>query len=920
MAEFRILGTVEAYGPDGQVDAGPPRQRTVLAALLVDAGQVVPVSTLVDRVWGDAPPESARRSLHSHIARLRRLVDGLSTVREPVGLVRQADGYQLRVPPEQVDALRFRALVERARDQPDDEQADLLRAALDLWRGEPLAGTSGDWAARQRERLAQQRVDAAVGWARAELRRGNAATLTGPLGELVAAHPLAEPLAASYLLALHATGRSADGLRHYETVRRALAGTLGVDPSEELREVHRTLLRGDERGRPVPAMLPPDLPAFTGRGAQLARLDRIADQPGAVAIAALTGPPGVGKTALAVHWAHQARHRYPDGQLYLNLRGFDPTGADTGAGTGADAGEAVEPAQAVRTLLDALGVPAERIPTDPDAQVGLYRSELTGRRVLVLLDNARDAAQVRPLLPGSPATAVLVTSRNQLAGLVAAEGARPLALPLLDPAESADLLAARLGPRRVATDPAAVRAIAGHCAGLPLALAVAAARAATAPDRPLAALAAELASAAALDALAGDDPTTDVRAVFGCSYRALSPPAARLFRLLGTSPAPDLPVPAAASLAGLPAPRVRPLLAELAAASLVAEHSQGRYAMHDLLRAYAAELATAELATADAAALQRLLDHYLHTAEHAARLLNPSRDPAALPPPGQDVTLDPPATAAAALDWFGTERQALVAAVRHAGRTGSGAAAGQLASAMFTFLDGQGRWLDIIATQQAAIDAGDRAVQVRAHRLLGLTHLRLARYPAAHDHLRQASALAAQLGDHLSQARCADVLSTVYNRQGDQAAALAYAREAGELYRRADHPAGQASALNAIGWIHAQLGEHERALSCCEQALEIQQRIGDRPGAADTWDSIGYARHLLGRHAGAIAAYRRALALYAEVGDRNLAAETLVRLGDAAQAAGDLDTAADSWQRAAGILDELDRPDLRARLAQLTER
>jgi DNA-binding SARP family transcriptional activator/tetratricopeptide (TPR) repeat protein len=801
MAEFRILGTVEAYAPAGPVDIGPPRQRTVLAALLIDAGRAVPVSMLVDRIWGDAPPELARRSLHSYIARLRRIVDAISTPQAPARLVRRSGGYQLQVSPEQVDVLRFRALVEQSREagRSGAEQAALLRDALALWRGEPLTGTSGDWAARLREQLAQQRLGAAVAWARAELRLGNAAALTGPLGDLVAEHPLVEPLATSYLLALRAAGRSAEALRHYETVRRGLADTLGVDPTAELRQAYHTVLRPDpepstaaggpqqehERVGPVPAMLPPDINGFTGRAAQLAELDRLAGaggQPGTVVIAALSGTAGIGKTALAVHWAHRVAGRYPDGQLYVNLRGFDP------------AASPVPPAQAVRILLDALGVPARRIPAEPDAQVGLYRSELAGRRVLVLLDNARDAAQVRPLLPGSPTTTVLVTSRKQLTGLVAAEGARPLTLPMLNTTEAYELLAARLGAARVAAEPDAVRTIVARCARLPLALAVAAARAATYPARPLATLAAELTTASRLDVLAGEDPVTDARAVFGCSYAALSMPAARLFRLIGTCPGQDISFRGAASLAGLPPVQTRPLLAELTTASLLVEHQPDRYAMHDLLRSYAGELFPtgeqhagnveyAGVLAARRAAIQRLLDHYLHTAESAARLLDPQRAQLPLPEPSPGALIEPPADAAAALAWFTLERPELVAAVQLAGHSRFDTHAWRLASSLFTLLDEQGRWLDVIASQQTAIAAatrlGDRTAQQRAHEMLGLTHLRLARYPAAHSHLRQAAELAGQLGDRLGQARCEQVLSARYGREADRSAGHLSARPPG---------------------------------------------------------------------------------------------------------------------------------------------
>jgi len=346
--------------------------------------------------------------------------------------------------------------------------------------------------------------------------------------------------------------------------------------------------------------------SFVGRSGHLRALDALLQDQGAaptaVVISAIAGMAGVGKTALAVHWAHRVAGRFPDGQLYVNLRGFDPGGAG------------LDPGQALHGFLEAFGVPPARIPEDLAAQSGLFRSLLAGKRMLVLLDNARSAEQVRPLLPGSPGCLAIVTSRDKLAGLVATEGARPLALDLLTAADARDLLARRLGADRVAAEPAAIACIIAACARLPLALTIAAARAATSPTFPLAAIAAELREAAsALDPFDAGESATDVRTVFSWSYRALSAPAARMFRLLGLHPGPDVAVTAAASLAAVPPGQARALLAELTRAHLLAEHAPGRYAFHDLLRAYASELASAQECPADrASAVHRLLDHYLH--------------------------------------------------------------------------------------------------------------------------------------------------------------------------------------------------------------------------------------------------------------------------------------------------------------------
>ncbi|HZM83727.1 MAG TPA: NB-ARC domain-containing protein, partial [Candidatus Limnocylindrales bacterium] len=411
-------------------------------------------------------------------------------------------------------------------------------------------------------------------------------------------------------------------------------------------------------------MLPPALPFFVGRSAELAALtalvDRTSEPGGTVVISAIDGTAGIGKTALAVQWAHQAADRFGDGQLYVNMRGFGP------------ADSPMTPAEAVRVFLDALGVPPDRIPSNLDAQVGLYRSLLADRRMLVVLDNARDAAQVRPLLPGSPGGLVIVTSRNRLGPLVAAEGAEPLTLDLLTRAEAEELLARRLGDKRIASDPMAVEDVIARCARLPLALAILAARAAAHPDFPLADLATELVEVRrSLDGFDAGDAATNVRTVLSWSYRQLSEPAARLFRLLSLHPGPDIGLPAAASLVGTDADAevddVRASLAELTRSHMVAEPASGRFGFHDLLRAYAGELVHSLDPQEDRrVATTRLLDHYLHTAYAAERLLRPQRDPIALDPPQPGVRLGALADLPQALAWFTTEHPALVAVVAQA--------------------------------------------------------------------------------------------------------------------------------------------------------------------------------------------------------------------------------------------------------------
>jgi hypothetical protein len=454
-------------------------------------------------------------------------------------------------------------------------------------------------------------------------------------------------------------------------------------------------------GRVVPRQLPPAVPRFAGRGAEMAALtgllERAPGAAGTVAISAIDGTAGIGKTALAVHWAHQVADRFPDGQLYVNLRGFGPA-------------DPMAPEEGLRAFLDALQVPAGQVPATEAGQQGLYRSLLARKRMLIVLDNARDPGQVRPLLPGVPGCMVLVTSRNQLTGLAAAEGAHLLTLDILTGTEAHELLADRIGAARLTAEPDSAAELIRLCARLPLALAITAARAGAHPRRTLAALAAELRDARnRLDTLATGEQATDVRAVFSWSYNSLRAPAARMFRLLGLHPGPDITVPAAASLAGLPRGPASAALAELAGANLVTEHAPGRYAVHDLLHVYAAEHAHAEDGEASCrAAIHRMLDHYLHTCHAAAHLMQAQRGTLTLAPAQPGVTAERLADHERALAWFKAEHHVLVAIAGLAAASGFDTCAWQLPWSMATFLDWQGHWHDWAATQRIALAAVTR--------------------------------------------------------------------------------------------------------------------------------------------------------------------------------------------------------------------
>ncbi|MGN9908343.1 tetratricopeptide repeat protein [Phytohabitans sp. LJ34] len=893
---YHVLGPVGVHRDGGGVPLGGPKPRTVLAALLLNAGRVVSERRLVAMVWGDDPPPSVRGQLHTHVSTLRKLLGADVIARRP-------PGYLIAVQPGELDLdaaddALARARADAARGRARDA-APGLRAALALWTGPVLGGVTEPLLAHEGPALRERRLVVLEELFEAELDAGHHAGILGELLEAAREHPFRERLHAQSMLALHRCGRTAEALEMYASAHDRLIAELGVEPGRLLREAQGRILRGDEppAGPDVPRQLPADLATFVGRAAELSDLDGLRG-PGA-RVAAIVGTAGVGKTSLAVRWAHRARAEFPDGQLYVNLRGFEP------------AGTAVDPADAVRGLLDALAVPAERIPTGLEERAGLYRSLLADRRMLVVLDNARDCDQVRPLLPGTGGCLALVTSRADLTGLVA-EGAAPLRLELLSDGEAREMLARRLGADRVAAEPGAVDEIVAASARLPLALAIVAARAATHPTFPLAAIAGELRE---LDDFDG------VRTVFASSYRMLGPDTARVFRLLGLHPGPDVSAATVASVAGIPVRAARRAVAELTRAHLLAEPSPGRYTSHDLLRGYAAELAERDEPAAERqAALRRTLDHYLHTAWAADRLLIPQRDPIELAPAHPGVTPEELPDQRRALAWFQAEHRNLAALIQRV-PAGQDTHTWQLAWTLATFFDRQGHWQDYVAAHRVALDAtrrlGDTRGQAHTHRNLGRAFGRLARFDEAQVHLERALDRYRACGDTVGQAHAHGNLSWVLEQRGRYADALTHAGRALDLYRAAGDKAMQANALNTVGWQHALLGDHDAALAHCEQALALLQSLGDRFGEAVTWDSVGYVHQHRGDHARAADAYRRAVDMFHEVADRLNEARTLTRLGDTQGEAGQPDGARETWRRALEILDDLGHPsadDVRARL------
>jgi tetratricopeptide (TPR) repeat protein/transcriptional regulator with XRE-family HTH domain len=665
----------------------------------------------------------------------------------------------------------------------------------------------------------------------------------------------------------------------------------------------------------VPRQIPARVPYFAGRAEELSTLTRLLCPPSAAdgaPVVVVTGTAGMGKTTLALYGAAAAAADFPDGQLYLNLRGFDPSG------------DPVPPGEAIRSVLGTFGIPDDRIPASTEARAALYRSVLADRRVLVVLDNARDTAQVRPLLPGSPSCRVVVTSRDQLSGLLVTTGAQLISLGVLAEAEAQQMLALRLGAGRLDDDRVAVSALLALTARLPLALAIVAARAAARPDFPLGSFVEGLAHVhGRLDVLDAGDDATSVRAAFSWSYLGLSAPVARVFRLISVHPGPDTTAPVVASLAGIPPAQARKALAELTSASLLIEHAPGRYSVHDLLREYATEQCFQTDSDAErSTAIQGTLDHYLISAERADRLLSPIRRPLTVVPPLPGVTPEQHSGLDQAMVWLKAEHAVLLGMVQFAVRAKFDTHAWQLAHAIATFHDRQAHWNDQVSTQQTAVEAawrtGDRSGEGAALRSLAEARSKLGLGDDARGDLERALRLYREIGDSYGQGLVQLDLSRVDAHQGRYHDALAHAQEAlGPIMTTGDRSA-QARALNAVGWSFVQLADYDQGLRLCLESLELFRDLGDRRGEAATWDSVAVARNHLGQHAEALACFRQALDLFRSLGDRYPEAEVLGHLGDALDASGQPGKAATAYQQALDILTELNHPHADGIVVKLT--
>lgn len=857
---MRILGTLEVWDGTRWCHLGAPRRRALLAVLIVNAGRPVPVERLIDEVWGDDPPRTVATQVHDFVAGLRQLLgeSGAELLRT------QSPGYRLMLDEDDLDATVFESLTEQgaaALRADDPERAvTLFTKALALWRGPAFTDVPQTDAARTAaDRLQELLLTAITHRIDAELRLGRHQERIPELSTLVEEHPYRERLWQLLMIALHRSGRQADALSAYLRLRRILDDDLGIEPSEPLRELHQQILTGGtlETPRqtppagpaspPAPRQLPAAIADFTGRDEQLAALDKLLGGAG-LTIVTISGIGGVGKTALALHWCHRVAERFPDGQLHLDLRG-----------NSTDARPSTH--DLLGRLIRALGVPADQVPMDIAEAGALYRSLIADRRMVIMLDDAAGAEQIRPLLPGSADCLTVITSRRRLIGLIARDGAHPLDLDQLPDDECNALLARMIGVERLAAEPEAAAALIGLCDRLPLALRIVAAQLAVRPDRPIGDLVADLRSDDRLDLLAiDDDRLGSVRAALDASWRSLDPELQRLFGLLGLAGDLDLTADVVAALADLTPAHTRRLLDQLLDVSLL-DHHAGRYALHDLTRLYAAE--RGRDVGDRASARLRLFDFFLQRAADAARLITPfgarlDRTRAAEP--------DPPIFDAAddALAWLDRELGDLIVITRLAADHDH-PAAWLLTDALSGYFAVRRQVTDWLTVAEAGLRAarartdseGEAAAELgicRARRLIG-------DYDAAIEHGERAVALSRQAGWAAGEADALNEIAVVHGERGVAGPLIDILDRALNLEPVRSNPHDHSAMLMNIGLAHLLTGDLERALARAEQAYAMLPESAPPNRTGTCLANLATVHRMLGDHDTAADYAERALCL-----------------------------------------------------------
>ncbi|MGW6744236.1 AfsR/SARP family transcriptional regulator [Streptomyces sp. NPDC055025] len=876
---FSVLGPVRAWRGGETLPSGSPQQRALLVALLMRDGRTATAGELIDALWGDEPPSQALAAVRTYASRLRKVLS-------PGVLITEAGGYALRTRSDSLDlnvAQELAADADKARAAGDRYLArTLINKSLGLWDGEALASVPGPYADNQRTRLEEWRLQLTETRLDLDLEVGRHAEAVSELTALTAAHPLRERLRELLMLALYRSGRQAEALAAYADTRRLLADELGVDPRPELSQLQQRILQADaELARPVeepapvhtvrrPAQLPATVPDFTGRASFVRELSgRLASAEGSVmAVSALAGIGGVGKTTLAVHVAHAARSHFPDGQLYVDLQG---------AGA-----RAAEPETVLGAFLRALGTPDTDIPDSLDERSALYRSTLDGRRILVLLDNAHDAAQVRPLLPGTEGCAALVTSRVRMVDLA---GAHLVDLDVMSPEEALQLFTRIVGEERVTSERKAALDVVAACGFLPLAIRIAASRLAARRTWTVSVLAAKLADERRrLDELQAGDLA--VKATFELGYGALEPAQARAFRLLGLADGPDLSLAAAAAVLDLPLQDTEDLLESLVDTSLLESAAPGRYRYHDLVRLYARACAERDEQppSEGESAMSRLLDFYLATAARVYALERPGdRLVDHLEPTAYDGI--PFTDRQRALDWLYTEANCVLACAQQAARgrqlrravdllwaakdlAESGANSKQYESAA-------------LSARRAAHAMGDPRAEGRARTTLTNVYLVAGRYEEADEEARQATLLARAAGDPAPIFWANNDRGIIAFNQGRHKDAESYLLQAIEDSRADRNVPGEASALCNLSRTQLSLGRTAKAISLAQEGIGIYDRLGLTVRLANARYALGVALTHAGRHTEALDELDEALTNFGKNRQRLWEGTTLFRMAEA---------------------------------------
>ena len=916
--DFRVLGPAEVTADGRPVPLGGSRPLIVLAGLLLRANRVVPVDELGRWLWDDDRRRS-KGALQTYVLRLRRALGDQVAIRTESG------GYLIELDDDLLDLSRFRALATRgkaAMDRGESRRAAVHFAeALAQWRGPALLNVESDALHRDETgQLAEERLRVREQWADALLEVGEYGTVVPELARLTRENPLRERLHEQLMIALYRSGRQAEALEVYRRISGVLADELGLDPGPSLQRTRQTILTG--AGDPVaryrlgvepqvPHQLPADLRAFSGRECDLkalhALLPEAVDADASTPIASVEGMGGIGKTTLAVHFAHEIADRFPGGQVYLNLRGYGP-------------GEPVEPSAALEAMLTALGVPCEAIPGDLDGRAASWRTHTAGRRLLVVLDNANRTEQVSPLLPG-PGCLVLVTSRWQLRALVATHGARRIALEELGDEDAVALLASTIGFDRVARDPAAAGRFVRHCGGLPLAIRILAVRAAQFPDLALDEFVGSLDSDLLGSFDLADGEGTNIRSVFSYSYQALQPSEARLLRLLGLHTGVDFTATAAAAVAGLDVTATRPMLETLAAAHLLAQPRPGRYQFHDLIRAYAASQVDSDAERE--AALDRMLGWYLASSLNASRRMRPERYYRLLELDDLEGGLSF-SEYHEALDWFGEESGNLIAAVHLARRRGRDDVCWKLAWLLQSYFVTRSRlddWRSVFAVAlEAARASGHRPGEAGILSGLGVVNGVARQYAESRRYLEQVLAIQRELGAREGEARAQYNLAMAAHNLEDCAWAYEHGKQALEIVRELGLGHFEASVLRALGDICTSMGDHEQALRLADAALAILGADGRPVDTRFTQHTRGLALIGLGRLEEGIACIRDSVEMFFTMGEQYEAADVLAQLGTIHLRHGDAAQARECWLRSVRLLTELGHPDaddVRAKLAAL---